>query len=130
MTPPILVFAWGNPSRGDDALGPLFAERIEALGLPGVECLTDFQLQVEHALEASSACLLPQEISGEVLIEKYAKGNERMCTTCAPASPRPGRGRSRRQAPLLGSAFLEAQENGFVPAGRINSAAGTDSAPR
>ncbi len=51
MTPPILVFAWGNPSRGDDALGPLFAERIEALGLPGVECLTDFQLQVEHALD-------------------------------------------------------------------------------
>ena len=48
---PILVFAWGNPSRGDDALGPLFAERIEALGMPGVECLTDFQLQVEHALD-------------------------------------------------------------------------------
>jgi hydrogenase maturation protease len=48
---PILVFAWGNPSRGDDALGPLFAERIEALRLPGVECLSDFQLQVEHALD-------------------------------------------------------------------------------
>lgn len=48
---PILVFGWGNPSRGDDALGPLFVERIEALALPGVECLTDFQLQVEHALD-------------------------------------------------------------------------------
>ena len=48
---PILVFGWGNPSRGDDALGPAFVERIEALGLPGVECLTDFQLQVEHALD-------------------------------------------------------------------------------
>lgn len=48
---PILVFGWGNPSRGDDALGPLFVERVEALGLPGVECLTDFQLQVEHALD-------------------------------------------------------------------------------
>ena len=48
---PILVFAWGNPSRGDDALGPLFAEAIDALHLPGVECLTDFQLQVEHALD-------------------------------------------------------------------------------
>lgn len=48
---PVLVFAWGNPSRGDDALGPLFVERIEALALPGVECLTDFQLQVEHALD-------------------------------------------------------------------------------
>lgn len=51
MTSPILVFGWGNPSRGDDALGPLFVERIQALNLPGVECLTDFQLQVEHALD-------------------------------------------------------------------------------
>lgn len=51
MTAPILIFGWGNPSRGDDALGPLFVERIEALALPGVECLTDFQLQVEHALD-------------------------------------------------------------------------------
>lgn len=51
MTAPVLVFGWGNPSRGDDALGPLFVERIEALRLPGVECLTDFQLQVEHALD-------------------------------------------------------------------------------
>lgn len=48
---PTLIFGWGNPSRGDDALGPLFVERVEALGLPGVECLTDFQLQVEHALD-------------------------------------------------------------------------------
>jgi hydrogenase maturation protease len=48
---PILIFAWGNPSRGDDALGPLLAERVAALELPGVECLTDFQLQVEHALD-------------------------------------------------------------------------------
>ncbi|MDP2794309.1 MAG: hydrogenase maturation protease [Sulfurisoma sp.] len=46
-----LVFGWGNPSRGDDALGPLLVERIAALALPGVECLTDFQLQVEHALD-------------------------------------------------------------------------------
>lgn len=51
MKAPILIFGWGNPSRGDDALGPLFVERIEALGLPGIECLTDFQLQVEHALD-------------------------------------------------------------------------------
>ena len=53
MTAPILIFGWGNPSRGDDALGPLFVERIAALELPGVECLTDFQLQVEHALDLS-----------------------------------------------------------------------------
>ena len=51
MTAPTLVFGWGNPSRGDDALGPLFIDHIAALQLPGVECLTDFQLQVEHALD-------------------------------------------------------------------------------
>ena len=56
MKAPTLVFAWGNPSRGDDALGPLFAERIDALATAHpewgeVECLTDFQLQVEHALD-------------------------------------------------------------------------------
>ena len=48
---PILVFGWGNPARGDDALGPLFVDAVDAMGLPGVECLTDFQLQVEHALD-------------------------------------------------------------------------------
>lgn len=58
MTAPILIFGWGNPSRGDDALGPLLVERIESLGLPGVECLTDFQLQVEHALDLQDRCLV------------------------------------------------------------------------
>jgi len=48
---PLLIFGYGNPSRGDDALGPLLLERLEALNLPHVELLTDFQLQVEHALD-------------------------------------------------------------------------------
>ena len=41
----------GNPSRGDDALFPLVAERLQALALPDVEVLTDFQLQVEYLLD-------------------------------------------------------------------------------
>lgn len=53
---PLLVFGWGNPSRGDDALGLLLVERLQQHALaalaPGrLECLTDFQLQVEHALD-------------------------------------------------------------------------------
>jgi hydrogenase maturation protease len=48
---PVLVLAVGNPSRGDDALGPLAAQRVSAMDLAGVEVLTDFQLQVEHALD-------------------------------------------------------------------------------
>jgi hydrogenase maturation protease len=50
----VLVFGYGNPSRGDDALGPLLIERLESLlgkANNGVECLTDFQLQIEHALD-------------------------------------------------------------------------------
>lgn len=41
----------GNPSRGDDALGPLTVERLEGQGLADTEFLTDFQLQVEFALD-------------------------------------------------------------------------------
>jgi len=49
--PATLIIGIGNPSRGDDALGPLLIERLEALALPDVELLTDFQLQVEYALD-------------------------------------------------------------------------------
>ena len=53
MTAPILIFARGNPGQGDDALGPVFAERLEALlaDAAGFEFLTDFLLKVEHALD-------------------------------------------------------------------------------
>jgi hydrogenase maturation protease len=55
--PAILVFGYGNPSRGDDALGPMLVERLEPWlvsepqSAGRVECLTDFQLQIEHALD-------------------------------------------------------------------------------
>lgn len=49
--PILLIFGYGNPGRGDDALGPLLLEQMEARGFTDVECLTDFQLQVEHALD-------------------------------------------------------------------------------
>jgi hydrogenase maturation protease len=48
---PVLVLAVGNPSRGDDAIGPELAARLEAAALPGVEVITEFQLQVENALD-------------------------------------------------------------------------------
>ena len=56
MTAPVLVFGYGNPSRGDDALGPEFVRRLElrcadAIACGALEVLTDFQLQVEHALD-------------------------------------------------------------------------------
>jgi hydrogenase maturation protease len=56
MTSGLLVFGWGNLSRGDDALGPLFVQRLRGRTdgrTPGVrvEFLEDYQLQVEHALD-------------------------------------------------------------------------------
>jgi hydrogenase maturation protease len=78
MTAPLLVFGWGNRSRGDDALGPLFIERLqvmaEAARLTGLEFLDDYQLQVEHALDlvgrdrvlfvdASRTCTEPFEVT-------------------------------------------------------------------
>ena len=69
----LLVLAWGNPSRGDDALGPTFAECAKAelaAGIHSVEFQTDFQLQPEHAtdlkgrdvvlfVDASTTCQAP-----------------------------------------------------------------------
>jgi hydrogenase maturation protease len=81
---PTLVLAWGNPSRGDDALGPAclaqLQQRLEA-GQGGgacpplgeVEFLEDFQLQVEHVcdllqrqrvlfIDASASAVAPFEV--------------------------------------------------------------------
>jgi ribonucleoside-diphosphate reductase alpha chain len=74
----------------------------------------------------SAANLPDQEISGEVLIEKYAKGAERdvgevrrrVARALAAVEAEDKRAFWEKQ-------FFEAQENGFIPAGRINSAAGT-----
>lgn len=48
-----MVLAWGNPGRGDDALGPLLLERLRARYPGGIEYVTDFQLQVEHAMDVA-----------------------------------------------------------------------------
>ncbi|MDO8989797.1 MAG: hydrogenase maturation protease [Sideroxyarcus sp.] len=52
MFAPLLVFAIGNESRGDDALAPLLVRRLqsEAVGTQ-VEFIEDFQLQVEHVTD-------------------------------------------------------------------------------
>lgn len=56
MRAPIVVFAVGNPSRGDDAIGPELCARLEKwLAREGlsrrVELIEDFQLNIEHALD-------------------------------------------------------------------------------
>ncbi|MCM8612957.1 MAG: adenosylcobalamin-dependent ribonucleoside-diphosphate reductase [Candidatus Accumulibacter sp.] len=86
-----------------------------------------YQLPLSAIAEAPAIVpLAEQEISGEVLVEKYAKGSEatvhdvRRRVAFALAANEEEKQRAHWEA-----RFLWAQENGFVPAGRINSAAGT-----
>jgi hydrogenase maturation protease len=59
MPKPVLLFGYGNLSRGDDALGPLLLEYAEAhCNLDAIEVLTDFQLQIEHALDLENRRLV------------------------------------------------------------------------
>ena len=51
--PRILVIGYGNPGRLDDGLGPGLAAEVERLDIPGVDVDSDYQLNVEHALDAS-----------------------------------------------------------------------------
>lgn len=58
-TKPVLIFTWGNPSRGDDALGTQVYDLLVKDEADGVEVLTDFQLQIEHAVDLEKrACVL------------------------------------------------------------------------
>jgi hydrogenase maturation protease len=54
----VVIFAWGNPSRGDDAVGPWFANRLREQVCADVIVIEDFQLQVEHLLDCQNGKLL------------------------------------------------------------------------
>ena len=73
------------------------------------------------------AALPPQPISEEVLLEKYAKGSERHA---GDINQRVAQALAAQEEPAQRShweaRFLAALQNGFLPAGRIQSAAGTD----
>ncbi len=56
MLAPVLVFAIGNESRGDDALGPMLLRELDAWLIANnladeFELMEEFQLQVEHSLD-------------------------------------------------------------------------------
>lgn len=56
MVDPVLIFAIGNESRGDDALGVLLLRELAGWLQTGgdsgqFELLEDFQLQIEHAMD-------------------------------------------------------------------------------
>lgn len=53
-----LLIGYGNKGRLDDGLGPDFAARIEAMGIPGLDVDIDYQLTVEHAAMAAERDLV------------------------------------------------------------------------
>ena len=76
--------------------------------------------------KALHAALPAQAISAEVLLEKYAKGDER---TIADVHRRVAKALADVEAPeqraLWAERFAQALDAGFIPAGRIQSAAGS-----
>jgi hydrogenase maturation protease len=49
----ILVIGYGNPSRGDDGLGISLIQEIERANIPDVATDSDYQLNIEHAVDVS-----------------------------------------------------------------------------
>src|SRR5262245_43734624 len=83
--------------------------------------------EVPKSPPLSTAELPPQAISEEVLLEKYAKGDERTVEEVRRRVPRAVAALEQpEQRSRWEEAFYRAQVDGFVLGGRINSAAGTD----
>ena len=71
--------------------------------------------------------LAEQDISTEVLLEKYAKGKEKNVTDVRMRVARALAAVEEKSARAVWEKrFFEAMEAGFIPGGRINSAAGTE----
>jgi hydrogenase maturation protease len=67
-----VIFACGNPSRGDDALAPCLISQLPQFD--NVVIVEDFQLQIEHALDlkdATRAIFIDAAVSGETPFSFY-----------------------------------------------------------
>ncbi len=89
------------------------------------QILSEFTGKTKADLSTQGSTPMTQEISTEVLLEKYAEPGE---TSLQDVRRRVARGLAQAEIPAQRAhweeVFFLAQENGFVPAGRINSAAG------
>jgi len=84
------------------------------------------QHQAGTPAAANTAPLPAQPISQEVLLEKYAKGDERNVDDVRARVARAlAAGEAPAQRTQWEARFFDAQRAGFIPAGRIDSAAGT-----
>lgn len=71
---PTLIIGYGNPSRGDDALGPAAIDAIEVLIAAhpewgAIDVVTDFQLQIEFVTDLEGRARV-------VIIDAAASGAE------------------------------------------------------
>jgi hydrogenase maturation protease len=95
MTAPVLIFAIGNESRGDDALAPLLVRSLEGWAETAgrVELIEDYQLQVEHVtdlidrsavlfVDADMSCAEPFHFS-EIAAEKDSSYTSHVMTPFA-----------------------------------------------
>jgi ribonucleoside-diphosphate reductase alpha chain len=103
---------------------------IESVPLSAQQILGELTNKIAEnpAIEGTTAMTpmaMTQEISTEVLLEKYAEPGEH---SVEDVRRRVARGLAKAEKPEQRAhweeIFFRAQENGFVPAGRINSAAG------
>jgi len=110
------------PSQHKAPPGKDFAARIEPEKTPVTSSQGD---PLAGKPSSERPIELIQEISTEVLLEKYAEPGE---TSVEDVRRRVARGLAQAEKPEQRAkweeAFFRAQGNGFVPAGRINSAAG------
>jgi ribonucleoside-diphosphate reductase alpha chain len=110
----------------DDA-GVLYARSCRVQDVGDIDLKDPMSTDHLTAADPEATALLPQDISTEVLLEKYAKGDERtpddvrrrVARALAQVEPAESR-------PQWEARFLDALQAGFIPAGRINSAAGTE----
>ncbi|PIP95641.1 MAG: Ni/Fe hydrogenase [Bdellovibrio sp. CG12_big_fil_rev_8_21_14_0_65_39_13] len=69
-TKPLLIIGIGNPSRGDDAIGPLLIEWLEQA--TNFDCRWNYQLQIEDAEEIAgydSVLLIDAHVNQDRLLE-------------------------------------------------------------
>jgi hydrogenase maturation protease len=91
VSAPVVIFAVGNPSRGDDALGPECYGQLEKwLKTENLanqfELIEDFQLQIEHALDLQGRQLAlfidaGANTPGPFTFQRIAPASGAACTT-------------------------------------------------
>ncbi|WP_372881702.1 hydrogenase maturation protease [Psychromonas sp.] len=86
------LFIWGNPSRGDDAIGPtlhhIMEQYIERLALTHVQLIEDMQLQPEHVCDIrEGACIvfIDASFQGDAACQVQAVNPEEQFGCCSHA---------------------------------------------